>query len=198
VAALFGNAYNGPYAIRVQRPDGHVERPHRHESDEAVSVTSGILHIGLGDRVNRDGAKVFRPGAYVVIPARTVHYSWAEGAVVEEVSWNGPATPVSASSHTEVSVPRATLAGYVGTYRFGPAGGTLTVTLDGDQLMAQRSGAPAPFPIYPESETMFFLKTAPPGSSIGINARLEFMKGANGAVTGVLLNGRQEGMRVSK
>jgi hypothetical protein len=131
---------------------------------------------------------------------RDRHHSWAEGAVVEEVYWNGPAAPVSTSSRTEISVPRATLTTYVGTYRFGPTGPTFTVTLEGDQLMAQLAGAPTPFPIYPESETMFFLKTAPPGSSVGINGQLEFVKDPNGDVTGVILHGAtdRKGTRVSK
>src|SRR5207237_927396 len=154
-------------AVRMQRSDGHIEQPHRHESDETIIVTSGVVHIGLGNRVDRPNAKVFRPGAYVVIPARTVHYSWAEGAVVEDVSWNGPAAAVAATERQEISVPRATLAAYAGTYRSSTM--TVTVTLEGDQLMAQLGGAPAAFPIFPESETMFFLKTAPPGSSVGIN-----------------------------
>lgn len=200
IAALFGNAYNGPFAIRMQRPDGHVEQPHRHEADETVSVTSGIVHIGLGDRVDRESAKVFRPGAYVVIPARTVHYSWAEGPVVEEISWNGPAEPVPASAHTEVSLPRETLAAYAGTYRFTPGDRTVMVTLEGNRLMAQLAGAPAPFPIYPESETKFFLKSAPPGSSVGVNMQLEFVKDASGRVTGLIVHGPtdRKGMRISK
>ncbi len=200
IAVLSGSSYNGPYAVRIQRPDGHIEQPHRHEADEAVSVMSGVVHIGVGDRVERDTAKVFRAGAYVVIPARTVHYSWAEGAVVEEVYWNGPAAPISTSSRTEISLPRAALAGYVGTYRFDPARLTLTVTLEGAQLMAQLSGALSPFPIYPESETSFFLKAAPPGSSVGINAKIEFVKDPSADATGLIFHEAtdRKATRVSK
>jgi hypothetical protein len=77
---------------------------------------------------------------------------------------------------------------------------TLTVTLEGDQLMAQFAGAPAPFPIYPESETKFFLKSAPPGSSVGINAQIEFVKDASGSTTGLIVHGAtdRKGTRVSK
>jgi hypothetical protein len=150
--------------------------------------------------VERDTAKVFRAGAYVVIPARTVHYSWAEGAVVEEVYWNGPAAPISTSSRTEISLPRAALAGYVGTYRFDPTGTTLTVSLEGDHLMARLGGAPSPFPIYPESETKFFLKAAPPGSSVGINAKIEFVKDPSGDATGVIVHEAtdRKAVRISK
>lgn len=196
IAPLSGHAYTGPYVVRMQRPDGHIEQPHRHESDEAVTVLSGIVHIGLGDQIDRTSAKTFGPGAYVMIPARTVHYSWAEGTVVEEISWSGSAE--STAAQKEISLPRATLAAYVGTYRFTPVNMTLTITLDDGQLMGQRSGAWAPFPLYPESETRFFLKTAPQGSGVGVNATLEFVKSQSGEVMGMLLNGRGQGTRVSQ
>ena len=96
-AVLHGMPYSGGYAIRLKRPDGHVEQPHRHESDEHVAVMSGILHVGVGDALNRTTARTFREGSYVVIPSGTVHYSWAEGDVLADVYWTGAAAPVSAT-----------------------------------------------------------------------------------------------------
>jgi ketosteroid isomerase-like protein len=91
VAVLYGASYTGGYTIRMRRPDGHVEKPHYHESDEHVSVLSGIMHVGVGDGSNRAIVRTFREGGYVVIPARTLHYSRAEGDVVEDAYWSGPA-----------------------------------------------------------------------------------------------------------
>ena len=54
----------------------------------------------------------------------------------------------------------------------------LVVTLDGSQLKAQLTGQPA-FPIFAESETMFFYKV--------VEATLEFQKDASGAVKAVRL-----------
>lgn len=196
VAVLYGQSYTGGYAVRLRRPNGHFERPHHHESDEHVSVLSGAIHVGVGESVNRASTRTFRAGGYMVIPARTLHYSWAEGAVVEDVSWNGPAVPVWASERTEISLPRMTLASFVGTYRFAD-GAALTITLDGAQLMAQLSGAPAPFAIFAESETRFFVKSAPPGSSVGINAQIEFVRDASSVVTGLSL-GNRKAARVSR
>ncbi len=71
-------------------------------------------------------------------------------------------------------MPATTLARYVGTYQM-PANAELSVTLDGSQLMAQLTGQPA-FPIFAESETLFFYKV--------VEATLEFQKDASGAVTG--------------
>lgn len=95
VAVLYGMPYTGGYAIRMRRPNGHVEKPHYHESDEHLSVVSGIVYVGVGDGSNRASARTFRAGGYVVIPARTLHYSWAEGEVLEDVHWSGPAAALS-------------------------------------------------------------------------------------------------------
>jgi hypothetical protein len=54
----------------------------------------------------------------------------------------------------------------------------LSITLDGNQLMAQLTGQPK-FPIFAESETLFFFKI--------VEATLEFQKDASGAVTAVRL-----------
>jgi hypothetical protein len=54
----------------------------------------------------------------------------------------------------------------------------LSVTLKGSQLMAQLTGQPA-FPIFAESETLFFYKV--------VEATLEFQMDAGGAVKAVRL-----------
>ena len=92
-AILAGTSYAGPYVVRLRRPNGHVEEPHYHESDEYLSVLSGVVHVGVGDSVERAKTKTVRSGGFVVIPARTLHYSWAEGDVVAEIHWAGPAAP---------------------------------------------------------------------------------------------------------
>lgn len=74
-------------------------------------------------------------------------------------------------------MPASTLNRYVGTYQ-APSNAELTVTLSGDQLMAQLTGQPA-FPIFAESETLFFYKV--------VEATLEFQRDASGAVTAVRL-----------
>ena len=76
-----------------------------------------------------------------------------------------------------IEVPRATLERYVGTYEVR-AGFDLVVTLEEDQLMTQATGQ-SKLPLYPESETKFFLKA--------VDAQLEFFKDEAGAVTRAVL-----------
>ena len=189
-AVLHGQPYTGGFSVRMKRPAGHVEKPHRHESDEHVSILSGTLHIGVGDELNKARARTFREGGYVMIPSGTLHHSWTEGELLTEIHWAGAAAPVWSPARAEISLRRATLTSYAGTYRFDDSATTLTITLEGNQLLGRLSGAPAPFEMFADSETRFFLKSAPPGSSVGVNQQIEFVKDASGIVIGVRLGNR--------
>jgi CubicO group peptidase (beta-lactamase class C family) len=76
------------------------------------------------------------------------------------------------SERKEVAVPKEILKQYVGTYDMAP-GFNIVVTLEGSQLMTQATGQPK-IPIYPESETKFFLKA--------VDAQIEFSKNEKGEV----------------
>jgi CubicO group peptidase (beta-lactamase class C family) len=121
-----------------------------------------------------------------VVDAQVEFFTDASGAVTHAVMYqNGrqrevrrtSATVAPLPQHTEIPLPAGTLARYVGTYQM-PSIGELSVTLDGNQLMAQLTGQPK-FPIFAESETLFFFKI--------VEATLEFQKDASGAVTAVRL-----------
>jgi CubicO group peptidase (beta-lactamase class C family) len=81
------------------------------------------------------------------------------------------------SERKEVAVPNEILKQYVGTYDLAP-GFSIVVTLEGSQLMTQATGQ-RKIPIYPESETKFFLKA--------VDAQIEFSKNEKGEVTSMTL-----------
>ncbi len=89
---------------------------------------------------------------------------------------------VLASERKEISVSPEVLKSYVGTYELVP-GVDMVITLDGGQMMTQLTGQPK-FPLYAQSETLFFLKV--------VDAQVEFSKDASGKVTQATLhqNGR--------
>jgi len=76
----------------------------------------------------------------------------------------------------EVTLTASYLKKLVGEYELGP-GFNIEVMLDGDQLMVQATGQPK-IPIFPESETRFFLKV--------VEAELEFVVNEDEA-TGLIL-----------
>jgi CubicO group peptidase (beta-lactamase class C family) len=90
------------------------------------------------------------------------------------------------SERKAIRVPRDVLQGYVGTYEFSP-GFNYLVTLDGDQLMGQLGKQPS-FPLFAETPTTFFLKV--------VDAQVEVVKDAGGAVTSLILhqNGEDHAM----
>lgn len=98
------------------------------------------------------------------------------GQSVTALRYSGelPAAPV----HTEITLAPEVLARYVGNYSF-PQGFTIAITLENGQLMEQLGPQPK-FPIFPETETRFFLKV--------VEATIEFQVDAAGAATGMTLN----------
>jgi len=44
-----GNAQTGPVTLHVRYPAGHTVGPHKHKSDEHVTVLSGTLLLGWGN-----------------------------------------------------------------------------------------------------------------------------------------------------
>jgi len=91
-----------------------------------------------------------------------------------------PLAPV----RTAVALPAAALDEYLGRYPLLPTF-VITVTRDGDHLMAQATGQPA-FRIWASAPDEFFLKV--------VDAQLGFTRGADGKVNGVILhqNGRDQ------
>lgn len=87
-----------------------------------------------------------------------------------------------------ITLPRETLASYVGRYELKP-GIDLTISREDDQLMSQLTGQ-AKVAIFPETETRFFLKV--------VDAQLEFFKNADGAVTHVMLRQGAQNIKGSR
>ena len=83
----------------------------------------------------------------------------------------------------EATVDVSTLKQYVGEYQFAPTF-SITVSLDGNQLKAQATGQPQ-FEVFAEKENVFFYKV--------VEAKIEFVKDANGVVTEMILyqNGQE-------
>ncbi len=121
-----------------------------------------------------------------VVDAQVEFFMDPSGTVTHAVMYqNGRERKVPRTSATvaeppqrkEMTLAASSLSRYVGTYQM-PGSAEMSITLDGTQLKAQLTGQPA-FPIFAESETLFFFKV--------VDATLEFQKDASGAVTAVRL-----------
>jgi quercetin dioxygenase-like cupin family protein len=80
----------GPFVLQLEMPNGYVIPPHWHPTDEHVTVKSGQLRFGMGDKAEAAAERSLRPGQSVNLKANMRHWARARGRTVVAVSGNGP------------------------------------------------------------------------------------------------------------
>jgi hypothetical protein len=91
VAVLAGDpTKKGPYTIRAKLPDGYKVPPHWHPHDENVTVIKGSLHIGRGEKFDRDATEELPPGSYMRMPKGMRHFAWVKGETILQMHGEGP------------------------------------------------------------------------------------------------------------
>jgi quercetin dioxygenase-like cupin family protein len=91
IAVLYGDpSKDGMFVIRAKLPANYRIPAHSHPTDEVVSVLSGTLMVGMGDKLVPANAKPFPAGSVIVAPAKTNHFVLTKQPVVIEVSAMGP------------------------------------------------------------------------------------------------------------
>ena len=80
----------GPFTFRLKVPDGFKVPPHTHPSAEHVTVISGSLNLGMGDKFDQTATRELAPGGFAVMPAGMQHFAWMKGETVVQVHGTGP------------------------------------------------------------------------------------------------------------
>ena len=164
-------------------------------------ITPNLNHYAFGVSVQDSGGRktISHGGGIEGFTTHLAYYPGSEIAVVVLGNLNGGAPTQIAgqlgklahgeevqmtSERTEITLAPEELARFVGVYQLAPKV-TISMTLDGEQLLTQLSGQPK-LPVYPESDDHFFLKV--------VDAQLEFVRDDGGAVSAVILhqNGRDQ------
>jgi len=71
-------------------PAGYQIPAHSHPTTEALTVLSGKLLIGMGDKLDEKKGTVLTTGAYAEAPAKMNHYAVAKSPSVIQVHGKGP------------------------------------------------------------------------------------------------------------
>jgi quercetin dioxygenase-like cupin family protein len=92
VAVLEGNPMGttGDYTIRVKTPDGYVVPPHFHPKRENVTVISGTLNVGVGDKFDEGSMKPFAAGSFAYLDPSMHHYVKAQGETIIQIHGQAP------------------------------------------------------------------------------------------------------------
>ena len=80
----------GLFVIRAKLPAGYKVPPHWHPVDEYVTVLSGTLQFGMGDKVDAASMRSLTAGSFVTAEKEMRHYVQAKGPTVIQVSAMGP------------------------------------------------------------------------------------------------------------
>jgi quercetin dioxygenase-like cupin family protein len=91
VAVLTGNpGKEGPFVMRLKFPSGYKLPAHTHPADENVTVLSGTLNIGMGDKLDPKKGEAVKAGGYVRMPKGMHHYAWFSQETVIQLNGVGP------------------------------------------------------------------------------------------------------------
>lgn len=91
LAVLAGDpASTGEVVLRLKMPPGYRIPPHWHPTDEHVTVISGALAFGMGDKLDKKHSKMLTAGGYALAPAHMNHFVWTKKGAVVQVNLMGP------------------------------------------------------------------------------------------------------------
>lgn len=80
----------GPFVIRLRFPPGYAVPPHRHPSDEHVTVINGALTLGMSAVMDGGRRMVLGRGDTIVAPANMNHYAFTTQGAILQISARGP------------------------------------------------------------------------------------------------------------
>jgi mannose-6-phosphate isomerase-like protein (cupin superfamily) len=81
---------SGDYTIRLKMPDGYKVAPHTHPNRENVTVLSGTLKVGMGDKFDDSKMMSFGAGSFAYLDPSMHHYAAASGETVIQIHGMSP------------------------------------------------------------------------------------------------------------
>jgi uncharacterized RmlC-like cupin family protein len=108
IAVLAGNPFKeGQYVVRLKMPANYQLPAHHHPTTENVTVISGSLSAGMGDKLDVDKDRSFAPGGFVSMPTGMNYYAWASAETVVRVriTLPGAAATIAAPGGAGRSTP---------------------------------------------------------------------------------------------
>jgi Domain of unknown function (DUF4437) len=92
LAVLEGDpmATTGDYTIRLKLPDGYKFPPHTHPLRENVTVLSGTLKVGMGDKWDDSKMMSFPAGSFAYLDPSMHHYAGASGETIIQIHGQSP------------------------------------------------------------------------------------------------------------
>ncbi len=78
------------FTLRLKFPAGYRIPPHFHPSDEHLTVLSGELLMGMGEKFDTSNAQALPSGSFAVMPATTRHFAFTREPTMVQLHAVGP------------------------------------------------------------------------------------------------------------
>ncbi|WP_309572547.1 cupin domain-containing protein, partial [Deinococcus sp.] len=75
--------------LRLKFPAGYQLPAHWHPTQEDVTVITGNLHVGMGDKLDKAAGTLLKAEGFVALPAKMNHYVWTDEETVVQVHLQG-------------------------------------------------------------------------------------------------------------
>ena len=79
-----------PFTVRMQVPAAYNIPPHTHPTAERITVISGSVYLGMGDKFDKTAGKELAVGGFAVMPAGMKHFAWSPGETILQIQSKGP------------------------------------------------------------------------------------------------------------
>jgi hypothetical protein len=80
----------GSYVIRIKIPANYQIPPHWHSMAENLTVLSGVVNVGMGDRLDKNNSNKLEFGGFVFLPSKMNHFLWVSEPAVFQIHAEGP------------------------------------------------------------------------------------------------------------
>ena len=81
----------GLFILRAKFPPNYVVPPHTHPGFETVTVLSGAMGSGMGEKADLTKGKMLKAGGMLALPANHAHYVWTtDEETIIQVAAVGP------------------------------------------------------------------------------------------------------------
>jgi quercetin dioxygenase-like cupin family protein len=81
-----------PFTARIKFPANSKVPPHWHATTEHATVISGVLNMGVGDKLDTSKTQALGPGSVSIMQPGTHHFAWFGEETVLQLHGIGPWT----------------------------------------------------------------------------------------------------------
>lgn len=82
----------GLFTMRLMFPAGYSVPPHFHSQIEHLTVISGKVYLGMGEKFDKAAARAMNAGDFAFMPIGMRHFAWTDGDTVIQLHGQGPWT----------------------------------------------------------------------------------------------------------